>query len=780
MPPSHVLLSPARTRWARSFDFLVDACLGLTIVIVPGLMAGSFEMSELYKQAVLCAFVSVALLAWSLKAVIEQRAEVAVGWSRVCLLAFGCVMLISAALSIHPYLSFVGQFGQRAWAASTICALIAFAWLIAERTRTAAQVYNVIFFFFVGCLGVGIPGLWFLIQRSPLMATGSAYALSVWMAVALVIAAGLVLHGCRSLQCLFRAERPVGFIARACVWLVMGVSLAILLLVNFWIAWMMVLIGVLVLLSAGWTARMFHQPKAYVRMCVPFAIFIIAFGYLLFSPSWRALLPSEISLSQVASWGITQQTLLAHPLFGTGPGTWIYIQALHRLPSVNLSPFWATSFDRGISVVLTLLATTGIVGAISFFLVLLSTFLGTMREVFVARRGSIQEDGWYAALLPFAGWVALVVAMTVYNFNLSHQVIFWLFTGCLLGFGARKRVVLDGARGVFAIIFPIKTVLMGFFVLALWILGGQALWAEVGLAHTIEAYQTGRLSVDEVVERVQAIRTVHPWDDLSARMLSEAYLVRVIQRTKDKPPAEQAQAVGDDVAKMVDAALEATHLGSANAANWSHAGRVYASIEPFTRGADGFAIKNYQEAIARDPQNPLYPTEIGKLFLARAEGARMMLDAKDVEAARKAAQDEREALSQSRAWLERAVGLKADYVPAEYHLAVVLDRAGKTAEALPYLEKVAAEDVRADRFFELGVLYGRVGDRSHAMGAFERVIQMDATHVRARFQIASLYEEAGRFAAAVEQLRIVAASVPTNTAVQKRLQVLEAKVSNQK
>lgn len=779
MSSPQVLLSSRRVWWARFLGSVVDVCLGLTIVIVPGLMATTFEQAELYKQALLLALVGAALLAWSIKIVLERRAEVALGWPQLFLGLFGVTTLISAGLSVHRYLSFVGQFGQRAWAVSTVCAFIALAWLIAQRTRTAAQVYNVVFFFLVGCFGTGAVGLGLLIRHAPLNATGSGYALAVFMASALVVTAGLVFHGCRSAQCLFRSPRIAGTLARVLVWVVMILSLVILLTVNFWVAWMISLVGMIVLLLAGWISV--HEGRnVHPRMVVPSLVFVLALGYLMFSPTWHMSLPGEVALSQRASWDITQQTLVARPLFGMGPGTWAYAHALYRPQTVNLSPFWSTYFDRGISSLLTLLATTGIIGILAFLMFVVSLFGATVQEVLSARRGAQQEDGWYAALLPFGGWVTLLASMPFYNFNVSHQLLFWTLTGCLLGFGARRRVALDGTRGLFAILFPVKAVLVGLVVLSVWVLGGQTLWAEARLGHTVEAYQAGRISADQAIESLQAIRAVHPWDDVSARMLSQAYLVRVLQRAKDKPPAEQAQMVGDDVSKMVDAALEAIRLNPANVENWSHAGLVYSNVASFTRGADAFALKNYQEAIHRDPQNPLYPTAIGKLMLSHADQARTLLDAKDPAIARKAKQDEAEALGQAVTWLRNGVALKADYVPAMYYLAVALDREGKTAEAISFLERVATQDQSVDRIFELGMLYDRVGNRAKAIEAFERVVAVDATQMRAHFQLASLYEAAGRLREAVAQLHLVAASMPANTAVQKRLQVLEVKARGAK
>ena len=106
----------------------------------------------------------------------------------------------------------------------------------------------------------------------------------------------------------------------------------------------------------------------------------------------------------------------------------------------------------------------------------------------------------------------------------------------------------------------------------------------------------------------------------------------------------------------------------------------------------------------------------------------------------------------------------------------MLDRQGNVAAAVKELEQVVLQEQTIDRVFELGVLYARVGDRTKAMAAFESVLAEDGSQTRASWQLASLYEEAGRLTEALEQLRVVAASAPTNTALQKRLEGLEARV----
>lgn len=781
----HVLsVSARRVRAGRWLGLLVDACLGLLLVVGPSIMASSFELAELYKQAFLVGCVSVALVAWSAKTAIEGRAEVIVGWAHTTLFAFTVGMLVAASLSIDRYASFFGQFGQRAWSFSSLAALSIFAWLIAQRSRTAGHVYNIIFLFLVGCLGLGAVSTWSLFAHPEWNPTGSVYALSVSMAAAFVVSGGLAFHGCRTPHCLFGLPSVTGSIARACVWLVFGLSGALLLAVNFWVGWVAILMGMLTLVVAGWMPKALRSTFR-VRAAVPVLVIGVALALLILPAFWKFPFSPEVALSQRASWGVAQQVLAAHPLFGTGPGTWVYDHALYRAQAVNLSPFWATRFDRGISSFVTLLATTGIVGVTLFLLLLISILavsLSHVRQAWVAHRSGLnREDTWYALLLPLGGFVTLLVTVFLYNFNVSHQILFWTLVGCLLGLASTKTFTIQAQRSWWSIVLPLKALVVGIGGISILVLGAQGVWSEARLAHIIEEYRIGRVSTNEVIQAVSRLRTIHPWHDVSARILSQAYLVSITSRIEGKPASEQARLVADDTAKMVELALDATRRNPSNPENWSNAGLVYASIVPFTQGADAFALRHYREAWLRDPQNPVHPTEMGKVFLVQAQQARDRMGAtKEAAVVESTRREVERALQQALEVLRTALRLKPDFAPAQYHLAVVMERQGKLLESAQLLEQVVAQEPSVDRWFELAVMYARLQKRPEAIAAFERLLSLDPGHLNARWQLAVLYEESGRLEEALTQLRMVATGMPTNNAVQQRLKSLEARVGSVK
>lgn len=778
MPMSvpHALFSrPALSRW---LSVLLDACLAGIIVIVPGLSALTFERGELYKQGLLVGLVGLALVACSCAFVLDRRAEVRLHWSQVLLAVFGCTVLGSSLLSVHPFLSFIGQFSQRGWAFSTVAALLIFAWLLIQRIGVLPSA-TFVSLFILGSLTLTCGGILSLLQRGTFTSAGSVYALAVYAAVGLIGAVGCLLLGLRRFGGIFALSAWPGSLVRGGVWFLILTSLIVLVAVDFWLAWVMVLVGGGVVLFLWWW---FLQGRVRERAGIGLLLGVMlaaCMGLALPLP-WQAMFSGEVALSQRASWETVQQTVFAHPWFGSGPGTWVYDHGLYRSPVFNASPFWATRFDRGISVLLTLFATVGMLGTVVFLVLLVSIFGMTFRFLFrtLRARASVSHplEHSFAGVVFFAAWIPMVLAMGFYSFHISHQILFWTLTGCLLGLSPHTRWMVESKRAFGSWFLPLHAAIVTLGVLVVLVKGGQLVWAERQTEEVVRLYRSGQVSVTQLIERLETIRVIHPWDDVSTRTLSQAYLVHVLAQVKDRPANERAQAVGEEVRKMVDVALEATRLAPANAENWANAGLVYGSVAPFTQGAETFGVAMYQEALRRDPQHPEYPYQIGIIFLLQAQRFRMLIETKDLTLQQRFVQQEQEALQQALQWMERALSLKSDYLPARYQRAVILHRQGKKEEALRGLETVVLQDPSVDHIFELGVLYGELGDRARAMAAFEKVISMDGGQVRARWQLVSLYEEAGRLSDALAQLRLVAESAPTNTAVQSRLQTLKQRI----
>lgn len=137
-----------------------------------------------------------------------------------------------------------------------------------------------------------------------------------------------------------------------------------------------------------------------------------------------------------------------------------------------------------------------------------------------------------------------------------------------------------------------------------------------------------------------------------------------------------------------------------------------------------------------------------------------------------------------------AVEAAPDHVDARINLAVALDALGRRAEAIPHIEEAlrrepTAVEVRArlddwrradeagpvEALLAEGNAAARAGRFDQAIEAFERVLDFDPQHRRARNNLANCQLALGRFAAAVANYEAVRTQEPDNEAVIQNLAV---------
>jgi tetratricopeptide (TPR) repeat protein len=172
-----------------------------------------------------------------------------------------------------------------------------------------------------------------------------------------------------------------------------------------------------------------------------------------------------------------------------------------------------------------------------------------------------------------------------------------------------------------------------------------------------------------------------------------------------------------------------------------------------------------------------YLADLGKAYLALADSvtAAVGSSATDDEkaTAKKNADD---ALASAERELQSALARKSDYAPAGFALALVLEREGKTADAISELEKVRAlapTDVGVA--MELGADYYRANDLDKAEAELERAIAIMPSFANARWYLSEIYEKEGKLDEAIGQLNEILKTDPSNADAKKRLADIEAK-----
>lgn len=772
---------PSSKRGGRLGTFLgrvMDWCVIATVALVPlWFMPATLDVLELNKQTLLLILVLIALVAWSGKAVLERSFSLTRSWLHLVTLGFLVGYAITTWFSADRYLSFVGNVGQMQWSFITVAAFVLLYFIVVNRFRSAGKVYDLSLWFLFGSTLAGIYGLlqMFGVHLIPGIAAsntfnsiGTVNALGVFMVIPTVLAASLTVLGCREKTCILSHESWKGKFWHGVVWATLAVGLLTAVAVDYWVIWAGLLFGdVLLVLLPFLRTRRFGHP---VTLIVPGTLALISVLLLLFRTPLQLNLPSEVSPSLAHTWQIARDTLRDSPLFGSGPGTWIQDYAKYRSVGVNLSQFWNVRFERGLSAFFTMVAMLGIVGTLLWLILVVSAVAKSVTHLMKEKN----DDLWQAYLTVFTAWITLVFLAFVYNYNLTHHLAFWLllaFLGVLVETGewtwdAKSRPWVATLLSVLFLGIAVASVSGAWLV-------GQRLAADIAYSASVSSFQKGD-DIQTSIDRLHTAVALNPLNDGYWRNLSQAELVKAGRLLQNRQGEETDKQLREWVGLAIDHANRAITLSPANVDNWSNLANVTQAIASFTPGADEQAIAAYTEALKREPNNPTFMEEVGKLHVLRADAFATLLSSPDAQAKKDAEANIAIELGKAADWFNKAIAAKPDYAAAHYDLGLVYERQGKVKDAVTKLEQVLSanrQDVGVA--FQLATLYYRAGDKNSSRTLFEQIVQLVPDYANARWLLSAIYEEEGRYDDSIVQVEAVQKSNPNDQNVNARLEYLK-------
>ena len=771
------------SRWAACSQFL-DRLMGFllhaTLFLVPlWFLPITLDVFELNKQTILCIFALILAVAWTGKALIQKSVMLSRSWVHVAVGVFMVAFFAASLASQDRYVSFIGNFGQMQWAFATVAALGILYFAATNLVKETRQVYNLVLTFLGSSALVALIALCQFFQWYPFKfffppsanigfnTIGSVNALAIFLAVPIVLATSLLVLGCKDDTCVLGKKGKPSQLAAVLVWVSLLLSLFAVVFVDFWGAWSAILFGtVCVLLISFARQRSVGKP---LRLVVPGIVCLLSIALLVWPlPSKLQLnLPGEVSPSLAHSWQISKQVLGASPLLGSGPGTWIYDYSQYRSPSANVSQFWSYRFDHGISSLLTLLGTVGILGVLAWLLLILSAVIQSASHLVREKN----DDRWQAYLTIFSAWATVAFTGFIYNFSLAQQVTFWFLLALLVSLLAAGSYEWKADTSLKYGLLWLKFVLVTVASCVLVWLAVQRLMADSRYTAAVAAYQSGA-PVQTAIDDLNQAVALNPWNDTYYRNLSQAYLIRAGQvlNSDDKNKGNLAS---DLVRASIGTAQQATTSTPANVDDWSNEAVIYQSIESFTRGADDAAIKSYQTALLHEPNNPVFYDQIGRIYILKADAYSKLLSSKDPKVVTEAQGNIRAMLDKAAEQLNQSIQAKPDYAPAHYDLAILYDREGKTANAITKMEQVlSANNKDVGVGFQLSILYYRNNQKDKAQYLLEQIVALDPTYANARWYLATLYEENGRYDDAIAQVQKLLQQYPGNQNVTQRIQQL--------
>ncbi|MDD5032189.1 MAG: tetratricopeptide repeat protein [Patescibacteria group bacterium] len=449
-------------------------------------------------------------------------------------------------------------------------------------------------------------------------------------------------------------------------------------------------------------------------------------------------LSPEVNLGFRNTASVISSALSENIILGSGPGTFSQIFSLYRPVSLNGTDFWQFRFDRGASSILEILGTAGILGILSYFLILSSLFY--LGYIFLKREKKGEAGDLVSSLL--AVLAVLIFFQFFYYANTALLFLFWLVTSLFmvswrtyLDWLVFKELKLEEEKNSFKI-FKIAV----FLFFSVWLI----LTGFAGRYWLADFY--ARAGGETNLIKAARLNPYQP--DYEIR-LAKTYLNKVRDEILKPADSRNNELVQNSINSSVVRAKEATRISPKSVAAWETLGMVYRDIRFFTQGGEAWAAKAFSQASGLEPSNPVIMTELGKIYL----------DAGQLEEAEKS--------------LNKALELKNDYHEANFALARLYGQQGKTETALEILDQLS-KIYRDERiYYEQGRLYYNQGEIEKALDKFFKVIEINPTHANALYSLGLALELKGEDKLALEYFKKVLKLNPNNLEIKKKVEEME-------
>lgn len=484
-------------------------------------------------------------------------------------------------------------------------------------------------------------------------------------------------------------------------------------------------------------------PNAFYT--ISFVILSITIGVIIYSIASSGdkpvLLPFEHGF-QIALASVSQDEtrLLPAFLFGSGYGMFSDVFTKFHLASFNALPSWNLTFSFSSSYALELIATTGILGFITYFFIIIKFVKSHGRMVIRPIFLSVASLLALSFIIPFSfTLVALLFVLLAFyvvslrlrsNTKSVEEIVVSIVTN-----GSFIEIDQPTTRRNSIILPVILTVVsIGFMVYSLFFLIAKDGFGAKGLYHYVlsdmlftqslqpDALASGQQTYDLQVEAIQT----YPYRADFYRIFSQINLTlatNLVNSQNDAPTvSEEVQnAILQQLQQAINSSRQAVILSEESSLNWRNLGQIYRNLIGVGQDAEQYAIASYNKAVALEPNNPAVRIELGGIYYQLGE-----FD-----------------LAQNQ--FQIAASLKPDYANAYYNLGHSLEEKGQLAAALQQyqiVKQLVANDDQAVALIdqELQALQTRIGDEGEQVTPEANVEPTDDTNLELQNQQAQFPE----------------------------------------
>ena len=564
----------------------------------------------------------------------------------------------------------------------------------------------------------------------------------------------------------FLQGKKRGVLAKFFSYSLLVAAVILLVIINFWAAWVSLAVVIALLLIIAFWTRIFRERVN--SLMLPIALLIIAGIFLVNLPGRVELLsdfnninqeiPKELILDNATANTITWQTLKEYPILGSGEGTFLANFAKFKPVEFNNSQFWNIRFDRASNYLMETAGTLGILGILSYLTVVFMFLLIMVLSLWRLKKSKVVLAD-KLIILPFLlFWLVLFVSQFVYSQNTVLLFYFWLFmalsivswqgiqeTPCKkISFSFKKLPEVG-------LVINVVLLILVFVAAGLFYLGGKFYLAEAKLVQTAVDRQ-------DLIRRAEEIVNLNRYRADYRQNLSQIYLVSAWDEAQKVETERNVELLQTLATGSIQQARVATNLSPNSVSAWENLGAVYRDARGLVGGTLPFALESFTKASELEPSNPILYRELCRLNLIIEEG-----------------DGEKENWDETVAYCQKAVDLKTNYLDAHIQLALVYEQKGEIERALEQTQSVLEKlkgvsfqrgselaGAATEIYFQMGRLYFNLNRVSEAIPMFEQVVIITPQYANGRYALALSYQSVGRTADALIQFKLVDQLVPGN------------------
>jgi len=520
---------------------------------------------------------------------------------------------------------------------------------------------------------------------------------------------------------------------------VVGVSLLMLAVVNFFAIWIVLALVSLVQLMYTLTKDRFaaetlslqgKEDISIYSVALSTAVFVCSLVFIIGGSTVGGFVSDMTDVSYVevrpsfeATVDIGRQVYSENAFVGIGPNKFSDAWRLYKDPSINQTVFWKTDFASGSGFMTTQFVTGGIMSIIAWVVFFGLFLVAGFRTLFKA----VHTDRfWY-----FIGTSSFVAALYLWGMSFIYNpgpvvlLLAAMFTslmfaahGTLLSSSGRRFSITSNRQALFVLVGTVMIVIVGSASI-LFYLGRHytSVYAFSGAVSGLD----GSTTIEEVEEVIASSYKIIP-NDVYARQLASYQLSRMNTLIAlQEPTPEQQQAFQTAAANGINAAQLAVNTDPTDSLNWSTLGGIYSLLAAAgVEGAQERATEAFTSARSFDPLNPSYGLLEAQLF-SRTN---------DTEAARTSAM--------------AAVQLKQNYTDALFFLTQLDIADGNVEAAIATTRAITSlEPNNPARFYQLGVLESSAENFDAAIIAFSRAVELNNDYSNARYFLALAHIQKG-------------------------------------